>query len=408
MPPCSVFISYRVASDAPLASLIFDDLNHTVTPGGHRVTVYWDSHRLVAGQDWEHGFSTALLNSLCIFPILSYGSTAPMAGGGGVAHGRITRRPSVATVAWWPEEVAGRRRLKGEESDPKDNVLKEFLIAGALLRRRAAEDRELGEQGRLQLAYPILVGPQHPPQHPDYPGMGDFFSVQGGGGRYPGVPSPATNKAAVSFLRSRARLPERALDEVANTSVAAGVGGLTAFQGCRLWHHSSSLQGADLTKEQGDLVGTGIASPPTSHSEDGNDTVAYDLQQLRMLKAQACSTYTHAPRPAHTSPLFFRALARHLRRLGLRPGRCGPSGRPSTTSSTGQCTWPPERRTPARAPSRIGPTRRPRRKPRSASAGRVGRGWPGRSPSGTGSVGRPQSGEPLRRRSSTRTEGSDG
>ena len=34
----SAFISYRVASEAPLAKLLFDELNHSVTPGGHRVT----------------------------------------------------------------------------------------------------------------------------------------------------------------------------------------------------------------------------------------------------------------------------------------------------------------------------------------------------------------------------------
>jgi hypothetical protein len=43
----SVFISYRVASELSLARFLFDELNHTVTPGGHRVTVYWDAHRLV-------------------------------------------------------------------------------------------------------------------------------------------------------------------------------------------------------------------------------------------------------------------------------------------------------------------------------------------------------------------------
>ena len=36
-----------MASELPLARLLFDELNHTVTPGGHRVTVYWDAHRLV-------------------------------------------------------------------------------------------------------------------------------------------------------------------------------------------------------------------------------------------------------------------------------------------------------------------------------------------------------------------------
>ena len=43
----SVFVSYRVASEAPLARFLFDELNHSVTPGGHRVTVYWDAFRLV-------------------------------------------------------------------------------------------------------------------------------------------------------------------------------------------------------------------------------------------------------------------------------------------------------------------------------------------------------------------------
>jgi hypothetical protein len=43
----SAFISYRVASEAPLARIIFDELNHTLTPGGHRVTVYYDELRLV-------------------------------------------------------------------------------------------------------------------------------------------------------------------------------------------------------------------------------------------------------------------------------------------------------------------------------------------------------------------------
>jgi serine/threonine protein kinase len=63
----SVFLSYRVASEAPLARLIFDELNHTTTPGGHRVTIYFDAHRLVKGENWEDGFTQGILNSVCIF-----------------------------------------------------------------------------------------------------------------------------------------------------------------------------------------------------------------------------------------------------------------------------------------------------------------------------------------------------
>ena len=166
----SVFVSYRVASEAPLARLLFDDLNHTVTPGGHRVTVYWDAFRLVRGEDWEEGFATGLLNSLCFLPLLSYGSTAPLAA-------IQPERLADAVAQGWEERPVGRRRLRGEEDDPEDNVLKELLIAETLLDRRAAPDREVGELGMLQLAYPVLVGRQQPRGHPHYPRMGDFFQV---------------------------------------------------------------------------------------------------------------------------------------------------------------------------------------------------------------------------------------
>ena len=46
----------RAGFDHGLARVLFDELNHTLTPGGHRVTVYWDAHRLVKGQPWEEGF----------------------------------------------------------------------------------------------------------------------------------------------------------------------------------------------------------------------------------------------------------------------------------------------------------------------------------------------------------------
>ena len=117
--------------------------------------------------------------------------------------------------------------------------------------------------------------------------MGDFFAVQGGGSRYPSTASPATNSAVVRFLRDRAGLPQEALLEVADMSVAACLGSLTALQGCRLWDHSSGLRKAELSKEQQDLVGSGIPGPPTVGSpDDEEESVGYDLQQLCMLKAQ--------------------------------------------------------------------------------------------------------------------------
>ena len=61
------------------------------------------------GQNWEEGFSTGLLNSLCIFPLLSYGATAPLAD---------IPEPSLAqTIAkGWDEAPVGRRRLQVNRS----------------------------------------------------------------------------------------------------------------------------------------------------------------------------------------------------------------------------------------------------------------------------------------------------
>ena len=61
----------------------FDSFSmHSTTmfaPSGHCVTVYWDAHSLVTGENWEDGHASGLLKSLCAFPLLSFGSTAPLA-----------------------------------------------------------------------------------------------------------------------------------------------------------------------------------------------------------------------------------------------------------------------------------------------------------------------------------------
>ena len=57
----SVFISYRAASELPLARILFDELNHTMTPGGHRVTVFWDAHRLVKVLPFPYLFPFVIL-----------------------------------------------------------------------------------------------------------------------------------------------------------------------------------------------------------------------------------------------------------------------------------------------------------------------------------------------------------
>ena len=201
-----------------------------MTPAGHRVTVYWDAHRLVKGEDWEEGFATGLLNSVCFLPLLSYGSTAPLA----------TLRRDGENKGWELTPV-GRKRLEGAESDPEDNVLKELMIAGTLLEmRRFAADSESGESsaaGKLQLAYPVFVGRQQPEGHPDYPRMGSFFHVSGGGGVFPETPSPPTARAVGRFLREVVDLAPEFVGQVEATSVAAAVKAMTQLQGCQLWNH---------------------------------------------------------------------------------------------------------------------------------------------------------------------------
>jgi len=167
----SIFISYRVASEAPLAKLLFDELNHAITPGGHHVTVYWDAHRLVKGQDWEEGFSVGLLNSVVYLPLLSFGFTAPL------ASLPDPKYHNTAETNWYTRPMS-RERLCGLESDMEDNVLKEVLIASALLERSNAGEKISGEKGIMQLAYPILIGRQYQVGEAGYPGMGNFFQVQ--------------------------------------------------------------------------------------------------------------------------------------------------------------------------------------------------------------------------------------
>ena len=116
---------YSTLVDTERSSAVIWVLWSSVTPAGHRVTIYWDAHRLVKGEDWEAGFSTGLLNSLCFFPLLSYGSTAPLAA---LPEDQYATR----VAEGWGERPLGRLRLQGRESDWEDNVLKEFLIAQAI------------------------------------------------------------------------------------------------------------------------------------------------------------------------------------------------------------------------------------------------------------------------------------
>ena len=257
----SVYLSYRAESDGPLAKLLFDELNHSRTPGGHRVTVYLDTcggH--VEGADWDEDINRGLLHSTIYCPILSYGATAPMA--------QFAETASAQLIAMgWEKAPLGLARLRGAEQDREDALLKEMLIASALLERSSESGALLGgERGQLRAAFPVFAWRQQPPGHPAYPRMGNYFDVQGGGGIFSTLPSPSNSQAAARFLRDRAGLPVEAVKRVEDSerSVASVVAGLSRLQGCRLWNHAGDLAEAALTKEQMALVGKGYAGPPVS------------------------------------------------------------------------------------------------------------------------------------------------
>ena len=88
-----------------------------MTGHGHRVTVYLDPRREERGEEWDQGLAAGLLHSLCFFPLLSYGSTAPLA-----SLGDDTSPPAVGES--WPAMPLGLRRLRGAEEDNEDGVLK--------------------------------------------------------------------------------------------------------------------------------------------------------------------------------------------------------------------------------------------------------------------------------------------
>ena len=175
--------------------LLYELLNNTVTPSGHRVIVYLDAKRLVKGKDWEEGFSTGLLNSLVALPLVSEGVLRPMT------------------------------KLRGDDSDQADNVAKEFLIMQAI-------------QGRaghtLQTIYPILVGRPHTIDEPGYPGTSNFF--QQCGHLIPQIvdlPSPPTTNAVVTFLKDR--LPGEDPSFISGVTLRGSINSLCARQGAQLW-----------------------------------------------------------------------------------------------------------------------------------------------------------------------------
>jgi len=233
----SVFISYRVKSEKYHASLLYELLNNTTTPGGHRVIVYLDAKRLIKGEDWEEGFSMGLLNSLVALPLLSEGALEPMA------------------------------RLRGGKKDWKDNLAKELTIMQAM---------QADPQRKVETIFPVLVGAPCNPSDARYPATDSFFSpaVKTAMAGLVDRPSPPTARAAADFLRRHGLEAGAAMAD--SMSVRAMVEGLLGRQGAELGDHRGGLL-PEVVSDTSDLWKQ-VSSQPAS--------VALDLSQLCMLKAE--------------------------------------------------------------------------------------------------------------------------
>ena len=232
----TVFISYRVFSEKYHAAMLFELLNNTTTPAGHRVIVYLDAKRLVKGEDWEDGFSTGLLGSLVALPLISQGVLEPMT------------------------------KLRGDDSDRPDNVAKEFMIMQAIQGR---------PEQTLQTIYPIFIGCPYEKNDVNYPHTGNFFHQSSHLiDALVDVPSPPTTNAVASFLKRRAKLEQA--DAASTLTVRGGVKGLLAIQGAQLWSHTDGLPEEEM-HEDSELFQRVQRDPPNP---------PLDFEQLKALKAQ--------------------------------------------------------------------------------------------------------------------------
>ena len=234
----SAFISYRVFSEKYHAMLLYDVLNNTTTPAGHRVIVYLDIKRLVNGEDWEDGFSMGLLNSLVALPLLSAGVIDPLS------------------------------TLKGSNDDDQDNVAKELIIMQAL------QESESDLVGKLEVIFPIIIGKPYPKYDPKYPCTGNFFGDGSGNGvkKLASTSSPPTMEVVTKFLKKNKIVVG---ENLLAMSIASCVKDLLALQGAQLWNHGS-LQEEDIT-EDSEIWQKVLKDPPDP---------PLDLNQLKMIKAE--------------------------------------------------------------------------------------------------------------------------
>ena len=173
-----IFLSYRVASDAPLAEKLYDKLSLL------GLKVWWDAKCLPRGLPWEEGFADGLFASKVFLCILSKTSLAPLT------------------------DLSTDSRC--------DNVLLELLLGLTLIRR-----------GDVTRIVPVLVGEVE--QHPDLGAFhGDFFT----GGGVPTCGDVVVDSVTAKAADHLTRAGKQTLDET--LSVKAIIEGILAHQGAKL------------------------------------------------------------------------------------------------------------------------------------------------------------------------------
>ena len=226
-PAWDVFISYRVASDAPLA----EALDSALRARGLRV--FWDKRCLQDGKPWRDGFFDGLVRARAFVPIASRGALK--------AAGS-----------------AGNWEMLTADMHAVDNVLLEWRAA-----------LECYDRGLLELIVPLFVG--------DTSGAPSFRGSYFGGGC---APTPAAvvvdaMEAELALQLDRAGLGTPYRERMTCSSVFAGI---TAFQGKFLEGEASLdvLMGDALVNAIAELPSAGVrGEPPAQVSED--DTAVWEL-----------------------------------------------------------------------------------------------------------------------------------
>jgi hypothetical protein len=218
----SVYLSFRSISEGPVAKILFDELNHSITNNGHRVTVFWDARRMLHSDDWIDGLELGLLNSLCFFPLSAH-------------------------LLCGDDSLFRQHLLKGDSDsenillNSENILLSETLIAKALLEGGGVKSdvqRGAGEKGVLRCIYPILV--EQPSEGHPLPSNSQIYSAP-----------PPTHRYVIKFLEENASFLTSFVNDPENLSIFSAAKVVREQNKWEMWKSTTDEGGeCELTAEQ--------------------------------------------------------------------------------------------------------------------------------------------------------------